>query len=285
MLNDVTFVMDESLSSLKQIHDITTELRLEAASMTEEAKQQKEEALEAAKGKAKSYMQLTTESLAMFKLFTDALADAFTKPEIVTRLADMLDYNLDALVGPKSNNLKVENAQHDFKFDPVALLGDIMSVFLNLSTKQSFQHAVARDARSYKPPNFEQAARIMERKAAKSSQELDRWKKLCDNIAKAKIEQDAEEEDLGEIPDEYADPLMATLMTDPVILPSSKVTVDRSTIRSQLLSDPMDPFNRAPLKIEDVIPNEELKAEIEAWVAQKKAEKAAASAGEPMDTS
>ena len=50
------------------------------------------------------------------------------------------------------------------------------------------------------------------------------------------------------------DPLMATLMTDPVILPSSKATLDRSTIRSILLSDPHDPFNRAPLKIEDVVP-------------------------------
>jgi ubiquitin conjugation factor E4 B len=44
-------------------------------------------------------------------------------------------------------------------------------------------------------------------------------------------------------------------MEDPVILPSSKVTIDRATIRSHLLSDPNDPFNRAPLKIEEVIPS------------------------------
>lgn len=43
-------------------------------------------------------------------------------------------------------------------------------------------------------------------------------------------------------------------MQDPVILPKSKTTIDRSTIRSHLLSDPNDPFNRSPLKIEDVIP-------------------------------
>lgn len=47
---------------------------------------------------------------------------------------------------------------------------------------------------------------------------------------------------------------MYTLMEDPVILPSSKVSIDRSTIRSHLLSDPNDPFNRAPLKIEEVVP-------------------------------
>lgn len=47
---------------------------------------------------------------------------------------------------------------------------------------------------------------------------------------------------------------MYTLMEDPVILPASRQTIDRSTIRSHLLSDPNDPFNRAPLKIEDVVP-------------------------------
>jgi ubiquitin conjugation factor E4 B len=45
-----------------------------------------------------------------------------------------------------------------------------------------------------------------------------------------------------------------TLMRDPVILPSSRTVVDRSTIKSHLLSDSKDPFNRSPLKIEDVIP-------------------------------
>lgn len=47
---------------------------------------------------------------------------------------------------------------------------------------------------------------------------------------------------------------MATLMRDPVMLPSSKAILDRSTIKSHLLSDSKDPFNRSPLTIEDVIP-------------------------------
>jgi ubiquitin conjugation factor E4 B len=62
-------------------------------------------------------------------------------------------------------------------------------------------------------------------------------------------------------------------MTDPVILPRSKNSVDRSTIRSHLLSDPTDPFNRTPLKIEDVIPDTDLKEKIEAWKRERKEEK------------
>lgn len=47
---------------------------------------------------------------------------------------------------------------------------------------------------------------------------------------------------------------MATVMRDPVLLPSSKTIIDRSTIKSHLLSDSKDPFNRSPLSIDDVIP-------------------------------
>lgn len=36
------------------------------------------------------------------------------------------------------------------------------------------------------------------------------------------------------------------VMKDPVILPVSRVTVDRSTIRAVLLSKELDPFNNVP---------------------------------------
>ncbi|KAI7290809.1 hypothetical protein KC315_g19780, partial [Hortaea werneckii] len=117
------------------------------------------------------------------------------------------------------------------------------------------------------------------------------WISLGDRVVAARAAREEEEEDLGEIPDEYLDPLLADLMTDPVTLPASKMTVERNVIRQQLLSDPVDPFNRAPLKIEDVIPNTELREEIEKWkaetLAKKRAGKAAAAAGsggEAMDT-
>lgn len=47
---------------------------------------------------------------------------------------------------------------------------------------------------------------------------------------------------------------MFTLMRDPVQLPTSHVIVDRSTIVAHLLNDPHDPFNRAPLELDQVIP-------------------------------
>lgn len=287
MVNDVTFVLDESLSSLAKIRELTMELAEQSIvrDLTEEQRKEKEELLEDHKGRAKSYLGLTKETMEALILFTETLADAFTMKEIVTRLADMLDYNLDTLVGPKRKNLRLENA-HEYGFHPKNLLSQILTVYINLSEKQNFITAIAQDGRSYKPANFEEATRIMSSGALKSPEELRIWQHLGAKVAEAKALEEQEEEDLGEPPDEFLDPLLASLMTDPVTLPSSRTVIDRSTIRSHLLSDPTDPFNRAPLKIEDVIPNAELKAQIETWKAERKAERAAARAGgEPMDTS
>ena len=286
LLNDVTYVLDESFDSFNKIHDLQKQLNSpDAAQMDPNAKQEKEEALLAAQGKAKSYMNLTNETVDMLKLFTEALADSFTMPEIVQRLADMLDYNLDAMAGPKRLNLKIDNPQ-EYGFNPKQLLSALVDVYLNLRDKESFQLAVARDGRSYKPENFENASAIMSRYALKSTTDINTWNKFAATVKEVKEVDDQEEEDLGEIPDEFLDPLMYSLMSDPVILPSSKVSIDRATIRSHLLSDPNDPFNREPLKIEQVIPNSELKEQIENFKAEKKKEKQVARMGhEAMDTS
>jgi ubiquitin conjugation factor E4 B len=274
LVNDATFVLDEALTSFSKIKQLTDEISDPSimADLTEEQRKEKTDLLEDHKGKAKSYMQLTRESMETLKLFTETLADAFTMKEIVTRLADMLDYNLDTLVGAKRSQLRVQGAQ-EYGFNPPQLVSDLVRVYVNLSTKESFITAIARDGRSYKPTNFTAATEILQRFALASPDELQKWESLGVAVAATHAQDLQDDEDLGEIPDEFLDPLVFDLMTDPVILPRSKNSVDRSTIRSHLLSDPTDPFNRTPLKIEDVIPDTDLKEKIEAWKRERKEEK------------
>jgi ubiquitin conjugation factor E4 A len=47
--------------------------------------------------------------------------------------------------------------------------------------------------------------------------------------------QAAEEELYSDAPEEFLDPIMGTLMKDPVILPSSKNVVDRAVIARHIL--------------------------------------------------
>lgn len=201
LLNDVTFVLDESLTAFIEIHGIAEELK-HSQDLDQAVRTDKEELLAAAKAKAKSFMQLTNESVAMLKLFTEALASAFTMPEIVQRLADMLDYNLDAMVGARSNQLIVENPG-EYGFNPKILLAEIIDIYLNLKNKESFIIAVARDGRSYKPAIFEKATIILKKWALKSSEDISAWIKLGEKFKKAKEVDEQAEEDLGDIPEEF----------------------------------------------------------------------------------
>ena len=68
------------------------------------------------------------------------------------------------------------------------------------------------------------------------------------------------------IPEEFLDPILNVLMKDPVILPDSKVTLDRRTIQRHLSISSTDPFSRQQLSEADLIENAELKKSIENWL-------------------
>jgi hypothetical protein len=59
---------------------------------------------------------------------------------------------------------------------------------------------------------------------------LEDLNQFAKNVEKAANQKREEDEVLTDAPDEFLDPIMSTVMMDPVILPSSKVTIDRQTI-------------------------------------------------------
>ncbi|KAG6864495.1 hypothetical protein C0991_009113 [Blastosporella zonata] len=271
MINDVTYLMDESFSELTQIHEIQMEMKDQATwnTKTQEYRREREGTLRSLERQASSYTTLSRSTVELLKVFTAETKAPFMMPEIVDKLAAMLDYNLVALVGPKYKELKVQDPEK-LKFDPKALLTDIIQVFLNLSNQPEFIRAVANDGRSFSKAVFDSAADVALRVNLKSATEIEQLLKFVTKVEEARLSMEAEDDDLGDIPDEFLDPILATVMRDPVRLPTSKHVLDRSTIRSHLLSDTTDPFNRAPLKIEDVIPEVELKARIDAFLIERR---------------
>jgi ubiquitin conjugation factor E4 B len=282
LMNDATYVLDEGLSKFPKIHDLQD--RLKDPMLSQQDREKTEEDLRTTEGQATSYMQLANETVSMMKLFTTTLSESFTMPEIVQRLAGMLDYNLDILTGPKSRTLKVENPEKYF-FNPKTLLPELVDIYINLGGVQSFIEAVAADGRSYKPSTMASTAHILRTRHLKDEKDIRAWEVLAAKFESAKEALDQAELDYEDAPPEFEDPIMGILMSDPVILPSRHV-VDRSTITQHLLSDPKDPYTRQPMGIEDVVPDEELRGRIERWKVEKRAkargEKEAA--GDAMDT-
>ncbi|KAG0144275.1 hypothetical protein CROQUDRAFT_660243 [Cronartium quercuum f. sp. fusiforme G11] len=276
LMNDVTFLLDDTLSQLQEVHRIETKMADKEAweALSEADRKDEESKLHQAERQCPAFLSLANENVNMLKTFTEETPEAFLKSEIVVRLAAMLDYNLNTLAGPACQTLKVKDA-NKFNFHPKTLLADLVQVYLNLSNRSAFQQAIAQDGRSYTKELFERVDWVARKASLKTEAELAKLKTLVEAVEELKQLEADEEEELGDIPDEFLDPVMATLMKDPVILPTSKTTVDMSTIKQHFLSDATDPFNRMPLKIEDILPDEQLKARITAWLAEKKAEKKA----------
>lgn len=273
MLNDLTFLLDEGLSSLAEVHNLQIELDNRAKGLSptrEEDVQELRSKLSSAERQAKSSCGLADKSMTLFEIYSKDIPKAFVTPEIVDRLASMLDHNLESLVGPKCGELKVNNPQK-YSFNPKALLKSLTTVYINLSDESEFVSAVARDGRSFNKEMFERAVHILARKIGLVSDEFcQRLLSFAQSAEEQRIAEEEEDQNFGDVPEEFLDPLMYTIMKDPVTLPASKVNIDRSTIKAHLLSDSTDPFNRMPLKLEQVIPNEELKQRILEFKKQKR---------------
>ena len=203
MINDVTYLMDESLSELTQIHNIQVEMDDQATwnSKPLEYRREREMTLRSLERHASGYTTLGRSTVELLKVFTAETKAPFMMPEIVDRLAAMLDYNLQALVGPKYQELRVREPEK-LKFSPRELLSDVIQVYLNLSDQPQFIQAVAGDGRSYSKELFKSAVEIGRWRGIKSQTEIVQLQAFADKVEKAKEALTAEE-DLGELPDEF----------------------------------------------------------------------------------
>uniref|UniRef100_A0ABI8AA38 Ubiquitin conjugation factor E4 n=1 Tax=Felis catus TaxID=9685 RepID=A0ABI8AA38_FELCA len=201
LINDTTFLLDESLESLKRIHEVQEEMK-----------------------NKDQWDQLPR--------------------ELGPRLAAMLNFNLQQLCGPKCRDLKVENPEK-YGFEPKKLLDQLTDIYLQLDCAR-FAKAIADDQRSYSKELFEEVISKMRKAGIKSTIAIEKFKLLAEKVEEIVAKNARAEIDYSDAPDEFRDPLMDTLMTDPVRLPSGTI-MDRSIILRHLLNSPTDPFNRQML--------------------------------------
>lgn len=268
LMNDTTFLLDESLDCLKRIHEIQEAMQNmeEWERQPKDQQQSRQRQLAMDERQCRSYLTLATETVDMFQYLTEKIRKPFLKPELADRLAAMLNFNLRQLCGPKCKNLKVKNPEK-YGWEPKELLNRLTDIYLHLDCDQ-FATAIANDERSYRHELFNDAIARMQKAMIKTNVEIEKFRFLQEKVDKIVLEKQQEEVDYGEIPEEFKDPLMDTLMNDPVILPSGTV-MDRPIITRHLLNSQTDPFNRQPLTEEELKPANEIKLKIEAWKQSK----------------
>lgn len=110
-----------------------------------------------------------------------------------------------------------------------------------------------RFKRSYRKELFADAIKRMISANIRTSTEIERFQALSEKVETIVQQKDEFDIDFETAPDEFKDPLMDTLMIDPVCLPTSGNIMDRSVIRRHLLNSATDPFNRMPLSEDKLI--------------------------------
>ncbi|XP_065141633.1 ubiquitin conjugation factor E4 B isoform X2 [Paramisgurnus dabryanus] len=268
LINDTTFLLDESLESLRRIHEIQEEMKNKEQwdLLPRDQQQRRQSQLTQDERVSRSYLALATETVDMFHILTKKVQKPFLRPELGPRLAAMLNYNLQQLCGPKCRDLKVENPEK-YGFEPKKLLDQLTDIYLQLDCAR-FAKAIADDQRSYSRELFEEVISKMRKAGIKSTIAIEKFKLLSEKVEEIVARNSQSEMDYSDAPDEFKDPLMDTLMTDPVQLPSGNI-MDRSIILRHLLNSPTDPFNRQPLNESMLEPVPELKERIQAWMRGK----------------
>lgn len=265
LLNDATYLLDEALGDLAEIHSLQECLDSHpnvssTESNNDDPRQEMQSRLSQLERQVKSYNLLSHSSVNMLHFLTedDRVRRVFLRPEMVNRLAEMLNYFLLQLCGPKCQSLRVRNREQ-YAWEPRVLLTQIVGIYLHFREEEAFAKSVAQDGRSYSQELFHRALEIVRNRRLLSEEACDELQGMMRRFVEfEKLE--SEDEDLVlQAPEEFLDPIMATLMRDPVLLPTSRTIVDRSTISRHLLSDPSDPFNREFLSMDMLEPQEDLK--------------------------
>eukprot|EP00761_Pharyngomonas_kirbyi_P004692 gb/GECH01004697.1/.p1 GENE.gb/GECH01004697.1/~~gb/GECH01004697.1/.p1 ORF type:complete len:978 (+),score=273.08 gb/GECH01004697.1/:1-2934(+) len=274
LLNDANYLLDDSLTNLTEIHEIEVLManKTEWNNLSQNEREEKEQTYSQLGNMVKSTMQLSRENVNMLAYLSRDFPEPFVSDIMVNRVAEMLNYFLVQLVGPKCRDLKVNNPDR-YLFDPKFLLGKIVDSYIHFSKFEKFVTAVVSDERSYSDDVFRRAINLLHRKYLKSPQERTAFENFFED-AKAKSKEAMGDEEITEdAPDEFLDPIMSCIMKDPVILPSSRLVMERSVIERHLLSDATDPFNRTPLSADQLEPDAELRNKIESWFAEKRKSK------------
>ncbi|KAF5766072.1 putative U box domain, Zinc finger, RING/FYVE/PHD-type, ubiquitin conjugation factor E4, core [Helianthus annuus] len=269
LINDSIFLLDESLNKILELKELEAEMSntVEWEQRPAQERQERTRLFHSQENIIRIDMKLAMEDVSMLAFSTEQITAPFLLPEMVERVASMLNYFLLQLVGPQRKSLSLKDPEK-YEFRPKELLKQIVNIYVHLARgdhENIFPSAITKDGRSYNDQLFTEAANVL-RRIGEDPRIIQAFDDLGRKAKAAASEAMDAEAILGDIPDEFLDPIQYTLMKDPVILPSSRIIVDRPVIQRHLLSDATDPFNRSHLTPDMLIPDTELKQKIEEFV-------------------
>eukprot|EP00904_Undaria_pinnatifida_P013657 jgi/Undpi1/9421/HiC_scaffold_27.g11878.m1 len=271
LMNESNSLVAAVMEKLPEVRAVQLQMRDPAqwGAMTETQRNEVSERHQENERSLKSNLSLCNETLHMVTYLTSDpdIQKPFLREELMLRLAEMLLCVLKQLVGSKGLEIKVDNPE-SYNFRPKEMLREICTTISQFSTQPGFHKHLAMSG-YYQDDLLPKATSTMRRLQLLPAAAMADMDSLCSAVVEARASYEASEASLGEVPDEFLDPVLCHIMRDPVLLPTSGTIMDRSTIVQHLLNDTNDPFNRQPLTEAMVQPQAELRQRIEDFIARR----------------
>lgn len=272
LINGTNELVKETLVSMQKIKEAQDLMKnpLEWSRLNEEEKNQLTEKNGENERILKANASLCLETLNMLNFLTsdECIRKPFLMTEILKRFTSMLLFVLNKIVGSNSLLLKIDNME-SYNFNPKIMLTEVCQTIIHFTEHEEFVICMAEDGFFNDGEPLKKALKRVTKSSLLNPLEIEMMTSLVENALKAKVSSLNMDELVQDAPEKFLDPILDTLMRYPVKLPTSGKVVDRSTISQHLLNDQTDPFNRKLLSIDMLIPDIELKKEIDAWLAQK----------------
>mmetsp|Transcript_22473 Transcript_22473/g.32803 ORF Transcript_22473/g.32803 Transcript_22473/m.32803 type:complete len:1051 (+) Transcript_22473:62-3214(+) len=275
LLNETNALVGSTLEKLQEIKQ--TQLLMQNAqewsSMSEEDRKRVMEIYDQNEREVTGKSDLCMETLNMLNYLTSDshIRLPFLLDEILPRFTSMMLNVISKLVGQKGLEIKVDNMEK-YNFNPKAILMEICVTMTHFSSYERFWTAVAGDGffetKDGRYP-LEKALSTVKKLGLLNEQQIESLASLVENAVRARANFKNIDDLIQDAPEEFLDPLMSTIMRDPVFLPTSSSTLDRATITQHLLNDEIDPFNRKPLSVDMLVPQTDLKLRIDAWLRER----------------
>ena len=226
-LNDVNYLFEELLDFIKNIRLITRTTS---------------ESYNRYLSLIKSDYIFLMEELDFLLICSKHIPKIIISKEILTKFILMANNYLNLF----TNKNYLSTLKNELKNISLKLSNKLIKVYQEVIFSEDTIEIVANDTRSYHKELFKNIIQTLKEYLNQSDiEQISSFNKLViDYVSKKSDELEKT------IPEDIRDPIMFTLIQDPVILPSSNILMDKSVIITHLLSDLTDPFNRDFLDID-----------------------------------
>eukprot|EP00607_Mallomonas_marina_P000870 CAMPEP_0182437684 /NCGR_PEP_ID=MMETSP1167-20130531/85215_1 /TAXON_ID=2988 /ORGANISM="Mallomonas Sp, Strain CCMP3275" /LENGTH=550 /DNA_ID=CAMNT_0024630693 /DNA_START=937 /DNA_END=2586 /DNA_ORIENTATION=- len=268
LMNETNALVASTMEKLVEIRHTQMQMQntQEWLSLSQENREEIEGRHEGNEREVKFTAELCAETLHMFVYLTsdEVIRVPFLMNEILPRFTTMLLSVLLKLAGPKALEIKVDNMDK-YNFRPKEMLREVCLAIVHFSSYDIFCKAIAEDGFYQDGTPLRKAVVTVRKLNLLSLSEIEAMETLVEKVKEAREMYEDMDALIADAPSEFLDPLMNTLMRHPVLLPNSGTVMDKAVISQHLLNTETDPFNRSPLTLSMLQPDENLRLRIEEW--------------------